>query len=254
MGDLFSVDSRIWRTLLPLFFRPGTLTIAYLAGRRDQYLPPFRTYLILSLLFFGVASLVGEGWEVTVTDDPLTDIETALAPTESNFDCRDIQLGAVGFWNPAALQDGIYRACETVQADDGEALLKAVSDNLPMMMFFFIPLVAFLMKILYLFANRKYIEHLLFLFHYHAFFFMILADMVIISALGRAFPVLATPAKIILFVGWMYVPIYLYLALRRVYGQGRGLTGVKFGLLLSGYAGTMLLSIGATMTYTALTL
>ncbi len=54
-GDLFELDSRLWRTVTPLLIRPGLLTADYLAGRRARYMPPFRMYLVLSLVFFVVA-------------------------------------------------------------------------------------------------------------------------------------------------------------------------------------------------------
>jgi hypothetical protein len=43
-------DSRLWRTLWFLFARPGFLTKEFFAGRRVAYLPPFRLYLVLSVL------------------------------------------------------------------------------------------------------------------------------------------------------------------------------------------------------------
>ncbi len=54
-GDLFELDSRLWQTLIPLLRRPGRLTRDYLEGRRARYMPPFRSYLVLSLIFFVVA-------------------------------------------------------------------------------------------------------------------------------------------------------------------------------------------------------
>jgi hypothetical protein len=54
-GDLFEMDSRLWRTLIPLLIRPGKLTLDYLEGRRARYMPPFRMYLVLSVIFFVVA-------------------------------------------------------------------------------------------------------------------------------------------------------------------------------------------------------
>ncbi len=54
-GDLFELDSRLWRTIIPLLVRPGQLTRDYLVGRRARYMPPFRSYLVLSLIFFVVA-------------------------------------------------------------------------------------------------------------------------------------------------------------------------------------------------------
>src|SRR5210317_1901963 len=55
LGDIFEIDSRLWRTLIPLLIRPGKLTLDYLEGRRARYMPPFRMYLVLSVLFFVVA-------------------------------------------------------------------------------------------------------------------------------------------------------------------------------------------------------
>ncbi len=54
-GDLFELDSRLWRTIRPLLFKPGALTKDYLEGRRARYMPPFRMYLVLSLIFFVIA-------------------------------------------------------------------------------------------------------------------------------------------------------------------------------------------------------
>ena len=52
MHDLAHLDSRVWRTLIALLLRPGRLTNEFVAGRRTLYLPPFRLYLVLSLIFF----------------------------------------------------------------------------------------------------------------------------------------------------------------------------------------------------------
>jgi hypothetical protein len=45
-------DSRLWRTLWYLLSRPGFLTRRFFEGHRVSYLPPFRLYLVISVLFF----------------------------------------------------------------------------------------------------------------------------------------------------------------------------------------------------------
>lgn len=50
-------DSRLWRTLGYLLAKPGFLSREFFSGRRARYLPPFRLYLVISLLFFVVAGL-----------------------------------------------------------------------------------------------------------------------------------------------------------------------------------------------------
>ena len=55
--DVFSWDSRVWRSLRPLLLSPGKLTAEYLAGRRVHYTPPLRMYLVLSIAFFVLSQL-----------------------------------------------------------------------------------------------------------------------------------------------------------------------------------------------------
>ena len=70
MEGLTHSDSRLWRTLKYLWIKPGRLTQEFVAGRRVAYLPPFRLYLLLSVIFFLIASLsdsVGEGHVLTLS-------------------------------------------------------------------------------------------------------------------------------------------------------------------------------------------
>jgi len=62
-------DSRLWRTLWYLLARPGFLTKEFFAGRRVRYLPPFRLYLVISVLFFLTVHLP-EGAVIEFDDEP----------------------------------------------------------------------------------------------------------------------------------------------------------------------------------------
>jgi hypothetical protein len=57
--DTVGIDGRLWRTLRLLFRKPGALTLEFLAGRRRRYLPPFRLYLIASIVYFVALQLSG---------------------------------------------------------------------------------------------------------------------------------------------------------------------------------------------------
>jgi hypothetical protein len=62
LRETLDVDGRASRTLWTLISRPGVLTRDYLAGRRRRYSPPFRLYLIISVLFFVLTAWVaGQG-------------------------------------------------------------------------------------------------------------------------------------------------------------------------------------------------
>jgi hypothetical protein len=52
LGDMFALDGRLWRTVPALLFRPGWVTRQYLDGKRARFVPPFRLFLLSSLIFF----------------------------------------------------------------------------------------------------------------------------------------------------------------------------------------------------------
>ena len=64
LADTFALDGRLWRSLPLLFFRPGRMTRNYLEGKRARYVPPFRMFLLASVVFFLTLFTLGDqlGW------------------------------------------------------------------------------------------------------------------------------------------------------------------------------------------------
>jgi hypothetical protein len=56
--SIFTLDSKFFRSIGPLLFKPGQLTIAFTQGKRARYLRPLRLYLFTSFLFFVGAGLL----------------------------------------------------------------------------------------------------------------------------------------------------------------------------------------------------
>lgn len=82
---IFNVDSRIFHTLLPLYFRPGFLTREYFAGRRTRYVTPFRLYFFLSVLaFFAIQFALGDArlGKYIQLDEDTPGISSAMTPQE----------------------------------------------------------------------------------------------------------------------------------------------------------------------------
>jgi len=52
IGDMFALDGRLWRTLPMLLLRPGRMTRDYIDGKRARFVPPFRLFLLTSVIFF----------------------------------------------------------------------------------------------------------------------------------------------------------------------------------------------------------
>src|SRR5262245_26150063 len=63
LGQVFesitNVDGRAFRSFRALLLQPGELTLAFLEGRRKQYLAPFQVFLIANVVFFFLQSLLG---------------------------------------------------------------------------------------------------------------------------------------------------------------------------------------------------
>ncbi|ALO46886.1 hypothetical protein PS2015_2251 [Pseudohongiella spirulinae] len=57
MDTVFEYDNRIWRTLVPLYFRPGKITRDYIVGKRARYVLPFRLFFVLSVVSFLILQL-----------------------------------------------------------------------------------------------------------------------------------------------------------------------------------------------------
>lgn len=52
LGDYFTFDSLIIRSVRPLLFNPGFLTLEFISGRRVRYIPPIRMFIFISIIFF----------------------------------------------------------------------------------------------------------------------------------------------------------------------------------------------------------
>lgn len=193
--------------------------------------------------------------------DELQDPARTAAPPGGDKKGPEISFGS-GPWNaetnplrfeqlPESFNDWlnrmIGRAAVNVERVEAEPRLLAETflQTLPQTFFVLLPVFALLLKFAYLFKRRLYMEHLIFALHGHAFLCLGLLLAVALDALrGLLDPgllhAMLTGAERALFA-WM--PIYLFIAQKRVYRQGWIMTGLKFAML--GFAYLLLLVFGA---------
>ncbi len=257
-GDLFELDSRLWQTLIPLLVRPGKLTADYLEGKRARFMPPFRSYLVLSLLFFVVAFFdPQEEFAVFFEEAPIDELsETASEEDEPvvNIQVDDEELREdceYEIEGPEWLQrrltpERARQICENIQADGGRQLIDNLLDKIPVALIVLLPIMAFVLKVLYPLSRRYYVEHVLFFVHFHAFFFLILSLQILWSRLIDAVGLHDAIAVVPIVISSFYIPVYLFKAMRRVYRQGFFVTLLKYLLLVVSYhIGFSLMLLGA---------
>jgi hypothetical protein len=290
LGDvthsLLHLDSRVWRTLKALVLRPGLLTNEFIAGRHQLYLPPFRLYLVISILFFTLSALLPEAeWlhtdaegrtvvaigrpagqhdgprssrDAAELDEVIGDIQGALPAsdagtgdaTRERAPC-DLDLAGSRL---APLEPRIEEVCRKLRADGGKRLGEAFLANAPRLMFVFLPLMAAVAMLFYWKPRRLYAEHLVMMLHTHALLFLVLAASNALEAAAvTGLPLavwLHVPRALLL----AYVPWYVYRAMRIVYGEGRLRTAVKFAAISSLYFILLGFTLAAGLVYSALSL
>jgi len=147
-------------------------------------------------------------------------------------------------WLPDFLNTRLNRSLQRMHANLAEMkgpgdhsaaqarLLGQVFAALPGTMFFMLPAFALLLKVVYLFRRRLYVEHLIVALHSHAFLFLSLLLGALFQVLAMMLqphaPWLAGPLKFLITLLWIWAPIYLLIMQKRVYRQGWPMTVLKY--------------------------
>ncbi|HET7307798.1 MAG TPA: DUF4286 family protein [Gammaproteobacteria bacterium] len=241
-GEFLNLDSRLARSLPPLIGRPGVLTKEYLAGRRARYIPPLKLYLFISVAFFfllSLASLRPEWLNIHVA-------QGNDAPVHLSVDEQNGELAKQPGWVQELVRKGMDAK------NNPRAFVSTMIGKLPTMMFLLLPLFAFFLKLLYIRRKRYYVEHLIFSLHYHAVVFMAAFIFLVAYAFADRFGIAAVTGNAGL-VLWIYLTLYLILAMRKVYAQGWIKTFFKWCVLAFFYGLSLSLVLAGTVVWAAMT-
>ena len=218
LGDIlketFELDSRIRRTVKPLFLRPGELASEFSRSRRARYVSPVRLYLVASIGFFFLVSLAGElrgpgpGDRLADVGEPARLVEAranadidalkALLPPRQRLKVDSI-LARPGMFLAKSLLYELSANLEEVGPDphcvdcwfagweryllaravdaleDPAEGLSLLVDSLPFALFVTLPAYALLLMVFFFGCRRFYTEHLVFAMQLHTFAFIVFA-------------------------------------------------------------------------------
>ena len=218
LGDMlketFELDSRLLRTVKPMFFRPGELPSEFSRNRRASYVSPIRFYIFASLAFFFLLSLTAdfepprggvspaqEGGELAkfskgASEDADVDALKALLPPNKSRKVDDILahprmavsksavyalsiLAAEREEPPADWE--LFLLARLVDAlEDPRAAYALLLDNLPFAMFVTLPGYVVLLMLFFAGSRRYFTEHLVFAVQLHTFAFLVFAVLVVL--------------------------------------------------------------------------
>jgi hypothetical protein len=226
-------DTKVWHTLKYLILKPGLLTEKFIVGQRASYVPPFRLYVFVSLVFFFVLALTSENIVhfdasekgntgaqpalpgITLNAN-LADSVAAIADSVKLKKLQDMAAGSEELKDLQVELEGDKRFAMVEEkfskfaSNDEEATQKLLK-NISFMMFLLMPFFALLLYLFYWKQGRNYVEHLMFSIHLHTFYFILLILAFLVKA---ALPALEFEGIVI-----VLMVLYLFLALHRVYRQ-----------------------------------
>lgn len=272
-SGIFAYDSRLYRTLRALLFKPGKISKDYIEGKRQRYANPYKFYLSVSIIFFILWGMTFDfgGSQTNPAATGLTQkaidrdsVNTYLVMDLLNEDLRDkpieevhvpqTSLDSLGFWKASHKKAEVFAKYYSIteNADPSSALASLeyrdsfyhswlydkvtdamhfdpeifgsyVIGKLPFIIFFFLPVFALFIWLLYVRRPYTYMEHLIFTFHNQTVLF-------VLFGIGWMFDDFADSnwGMTLATLGFLF---YLYKAMRRFYGQGRVKTFLKFLIL-----------------------
>ncbi|MGM0581302.1 MAG: DUF3667 domain-containing protein [Bacteroidota bacterium] len=271
-SNYLSFDTILFKTLNPFIFRPGKLTKAFNEGKRRRYINPIRLYLIFSLFYFFMISLtvpkdlIDTGLRSFVNQKPTVDslkveeLDSARAQQlikKAEQDKAAEKEDSINKW--ATLK--YWAADENLSDEEFESKLQGIGldlefispaykraillnssmftyqaiRNLPLMMFFFLPIFAFILYLLFM-KKRYYIEHLIHGLHLHAFAYFIYGLAILLLSL------FSRSGGWIIFLSFIWVSTYSLLSIKRLYQNSWTKSIFKFFTL--GFFYFMLLILG----------
>lgn len=209
--------SKIFRTFKSLFLRPGFLTNEFLAGRRSLYLSPLKVVLVT----FAVSFFLYTFYRPVAVYDVRTMIDNDWT----------------GQW---AKVIGEMAAGKGATVD---AFIAAVNEKwqfyMSLLQLSTVLFCAALLQLLYLLSRRYFVEHLVFSMHFFSFTY---AVPVVLWPLYLLVGVGVSTASLTLSVAVVAgIVVYLFFAMRVVYGGSKRMTLLKAGAL---YLGSYLLMTG----------
>jgi len=245
-GAYFSTEGAMWRTLKLLLFKPGELTRQYLSGRRKHYVLPLRLYLSISVItLLAVRLFAGAGVDVRFAN------ADGFDPKRASHFAVDIGVGRFGMNGgqffcerlPSLLCTRLRSRIDLDAAGfqrEAEKIGERFISNLGASMFVILPSLALWLTAVFRNRRMRYTEHLVFALHLHSFWFI---------ALALALPGVGWLSAI----GFLTMPVYTWLAFRRVYGGRWWPRLLRLALIGVLYAMTLALAMAVIGLWSLLT-
>jgi hypothetical protein len=175
VAHYFHYDSKFWQTIKTLVTNPGRLTVDYWEKKRARHISPISLYIFVSAVFF----LMFFFWEVDHRELVKNSRESMETPTVkaqlARSDSAFYMAKAIANMDSTALKKkSDYERSLFKDPEDVANFMEKLLHALPKMFFFMIPLMAFVLQLLFIRRKDAYfVSHSIFSLHIHAFAFVV---------------------------------------------------------------------------------
>lgn len=254
--DLTHYDSSFWLTMRYLLFRPGFLTVEYLKGRRNSFVPPVRLYIFISFATFLLAFLLPDKSHPESTKPhPLKSEDTSAIYEKLKNRNANKELEILKSYTSERQLDSVQKLLPESERLDpmsrlfarnvihlrndrqGEFKAKFLSSfehNFSKSLFVYMPLFAL---VLWLFHGKKrwlFFDHAIFTLHYFSFLLLVSNLISICSLLFfLSAETLLTLKSLLLSVLTLAIFLYFLLAHKQMYGE-RWVVSILKSLIIYG--------------------
>ncbi len=250
LGDYFSFDSKLFKTLIPLLTKPGQAPLEFINGQRVKHIPPLRLFIFISFVFFFILGQVSnlEDYRLDMSDgfsfvktgisqQDANSPENVVSPINIHLD-EDDSLGTAEFekgrtlffklldsgMKPKQAIDSIDFKGDKIERkllvqtgklyqSDPSTISKFYFGNLSIVLLIIQPLFAFMLWLLYIRRRKqfRFIGHLIFSLYFHAWFLILSSVLLILFWLFDNF---YFEHVLVLSSG-----LYLFFSIKKYYGQ-----------------------------------
>ncbi|HEX2935940.1 MAG TPA: DUF3667 domain-containing protein [Bacteroidales bacterium] len=182
-GNLYSFDSKLFRTIRWLFTKPGLVASEYVSGKMASYVPPVRLYIFVSLLLLFSTSLStctkeNKGHEnVEINVNPAYQGQVFTKELSNKIlSYNDNQLDS--FIRKTKIEPGYFNKQMVIRMAKISMyglspFIDKIKANATLGMFLLMPLSALILRIFYRKKRKLYFDHLIAALYMHTAIFIL---------------------------------------------------------------------------------
>ena len=263
LGDIFSFDSKAYKTFKLLLFKPGFLSKEYTSGKRAKYVYPSRLYIFISILCFTIMSLISFDKQSVYTMTPIVKSNGLIQYLEFN------KVGGNSTWRIGVIPDnpidtdnnGIVTEEDEISFknnhpkvyEEYKTIMKELSDinsknsiDIDIFSFFtkclilLLPLFALILRAFY--PKQTYLNQVIYLIHNLIFVLIIITLTLCLDSVG------IIPHSILIMLPIIFIlnSIYIIISSYRFYAESKFKTLIKYCVSLAAYMCVFWISLNIT--------